>query len=109
MASAVGKETVSNFHYNFEWDPPKAAANARKHGISFERAATVFQDAEALSLYDRAHGEGEDRWITLGMDSQGQLLVVSHTWRERGEGMASCRLISARKATKTEAQQYRDK
>ena len=95
--------------FNFEWDPQKAATNASKHGISFERAATVFRDREALSLYDRAHSESEDRWITLGMDSQGQLLVVSHTWRERGEGMASCRLISARKSTKTEAQQYRDK
>jgi len=94
---------------NFEWDPEKASSNWRKHGISFERAATVFRDREALSLYDRAHSQGEDRWITLGMDSQGQLLVVSHTWRESGAGAgaASCRLISARKATKTEARQYR--
>ncbi len=92
---------------NFEWDPDKASSNWRKHGISFERAATVFRDREALSLYDRAHSQGEDRWITLGMDSQGQLLVVSHTWRESGAGAASCRLISARKATKTEARQYR--
>lgn len=97
------------FQSNFEWDPPKAAANARKHGISFERAATVFQDAEALSLYDRAHGEGEDRWITLGMDSHGQLLVVCHTWRETDAGAARCRLISARTATKTEARQYRNR
>ena len=71
---------------NFEWDPDKASSNWRKHGISFERAATVFRDREALSLYDRAHSQGEDRWITLGMDSQGQLLVVSHTWRESGAG-----------------------
>ena len=96
------------FQYSFEWDPPKAAANLRKHGISFELAATVFLDPGALSLYDRAHSEaGEDRWITLGMDAPGRLLVVCHTWREADEGAASCRIISARKATKTEARQYR--
>lgn len=93
--------------FNFEWDPQKASTNVRKHGISFERAAAIFQDPEALSLYDRAHSQNEERWITLGIDSQGQLLVVSHTWREQGEGTASCRIISARKATKTEARQYR--
>ncbi|MBI4662194.1 MAG: BrnT family toxin [Verrucomicrobia bacterium] len=99
---------ASEFQFHFEWDPPKAAANLRKHGVSFERAATVFQDPEALSLYDRAHSAaGEDRWITLGMDAHGQLLVASHTWREAGEGTTRCRIISARKATKTEARQYR--
>ena len=67
----------------------------------------MFRDPEALSLYDRAHSESEDRWITLGLDSQGQLLVVCHTWRESGESAANCRIISARKATKTEARQYR--
>ena len=96
------------FQFHFEWDPAKAVANLRKHGVSFERAATVFQNPEALSLYDRAHSEaGEDRWITLGMDTHGQLLVVCHTWSEAGEGAARCRIISARKATKTEARQYR--
>jgi uncharacterized DUF497 family protein len=95
--------------FHFEWDPKKAKTNARKHKVSFERAATVFRDAEALSLYDRAHSEGEDRWITLGMDSQGQLLVVCHTWRESGEGAASCRIISARKPTKAEVRRYRQK
>jgi len=95
------------FQFNFVWDPPKAGANLRKHGVSFERAATVFQDPEALSLHDRTHSEaGGDRWITLGMDAHGQLLVVSHTWREAGEGAARCRIISARRATKSEARQY---
>ena len=96
------------FQINFEWDPPKSAANLRKHGVSFERAAAVFRNPEALSLYDRTHSRaGEDRWITLGMDAHGQLLVVSHTWREAGEGAARCRIISARRATKTEGRQYR--
>ena len=94
---------------NFEWDPDKVSSNWRKHGISFERAATLFRDPEALSLYDRAHSKREDRWITLGLDSQGQLLVACHTWRELCGGTASCRIISARKATKTEARQYRRK
>ena len=97
------------FESNFEWDVEKAAANFRKHGVAFERAATVFLDPEALSLYDRAHSEGEDRWITLGMDSHGRLLVISHTWREVEGSAARCRIISARKATNTEARQYRSK
>src|SRR2546427_604643 len=95
--------------FNFQWDQRKATTNWRKDRVYCERAATVFRDSEALSLFDRAHSESEDRWITLGMDSQGQLLVVCHTWRELGEGAASCRIISARKATKAEARQYRQK
>ncbi|MFZ2642866.1 MAG: BrnT family toxin [Verrucomicrobiia bacterium] len=97
------------FQHNFEWDPSKAATNLRKHGVGFERAATVFRDPEALSLHDRAHSADEDRWITLGMDAHGQLLVVSHTWRESGEGADRCRIITARKATKTETKQYQNK
>jgi uncharacterized DUF497 family protein len=100
---------MSKFESNFEWDSQKAAANYRKHGVTFDRAATVFLDPEALSLYDRAHSEGEDRWITLGLDSQGQLLVISHTWREVEGTAARCRIISARRATNTEARQYRSK
>jgi hypothetical protein len=97
------------FQYNFEWAPSKTAANLREHGVSFERAAVVFRDPEALLVFDRAHSADEDRWITLGMDARGQLLVIFHTWRETGEGAARCRIISARKATKTEAKQYRSK
>jgi uncharacterized DUF497 family protein len=96
------------FQYNFEWDAAKASANLRKHSVSFARAATVFRDPDALSLFDRSHsGAGEDRWITLGVDEHRQLLVVCHAWREAGEDAARCRIISARKATKTEARQYR--
>ena len=49
--------------YNFEWDPVKAHANRKKHGVGFEEAATVFLDPRALSLFDTTHGQGEDRWI----------------------------------------------
>jgi uncharacterized DUF497 family protein len=99
---------MAGSEYNFEWNPAKAAANLRKHGVSFERAASVFQDPEALSRFDERHSGGEDRWVTLGMDSQGQLVLVCHTWRETDSGAANCRIISARKATKSEARQYRN-
>jgi len=100
---------MAQFESNFEWDTQKATANYRKHGVTFERAVTVFLDPEALSLYDPAHSQVEDRWITLGMDSHGRLLVISHTWREVEGSAARCRIISARKATNTEARQYRSK
>jgi uncharacterized protein len=91
---------------NFEWDPNKATQNVRTHGINFERAASVFRDPEMLSIFDSAHSKDEDRWLTLGLDNQGILLVVSHTWREKDDGGTRCRIISARKATKKEARHY---
>lgn len=92
--------------YDFEWDPAKAKQNLRKHGVSFERAATVLLDPNALSIFDARHGSGEDRWITLGMDRQGVMLVVSHTFREAGQQTASIRIITSRKATRAERKQY---
>jgi uncharacterized protein len=100
---------MADFEFNFEWDARKAAANIHKHGISFESAAAVFRDAEALSLFDQKHSANEKRWITLGLDNRGQLLVVCHTWRETETGAASCRIISARKAGRKEAAQYRNR
>ena len=97
------------FQYQFEWDPTKARQNARKHGITFERAATVFLDAEALSLFDPEHSQDEERWITLGLDREGTLLVVCHTYGEETETNARIRIISARKATRNEAKQHRRK
>ncbi len=94
------------FQFEFEWDPGKAQQNAKRHGITFERAATVFLDREALSKYDEGHSNGEDRWITLGMDRTGILLVVCHTHREETAGRARIRIISARKAARNEAKQY---
>jgi uncharacterized DUF497 family protein len=99
---------MANFAYNFEWDVRKAVANVQKHGVSFEIAATVFKDPAAMSLFDQKHSGDEDRWITLGLDNRGQLLVVCHTWRETESGAASCRVISARKAGRKEAAQYRN-
>lgn len=97
------------FQHHFEWDSKKARENILKHGISFERAASVFLDAEALSLYDSSHSHKEERWITLGVDRSGNLLVVCHTFREESARAARIRIFSARKATKNERRQYRGK
>jgi len=94
------------FRYHFEWDPVKARRNVREHGITFERAATVLLDPQALSMFDEEHGLDEDRWITLGVDQTGILLVVCHTYGVEKQAMARIRLISARKASRSEAQQY---
>ena len=82
-----------------EWDPAKARANLRKHGIRFADAVTALEDAGAISVRDER--EDEERWITIGMDSLARILVVVYTWRDE-----RIRLISARPATRTEARQY---
>lgn len=92
--------------YDFEWDPAKARRNLRDHKVSLERAAQVFLDPYMLSIEDEEHSEEEDRWITLGMDKGGVLLVVHHTFREVDPDSYSIRLISARKPTRKEAKQY---
>jgi uncharacterized protein len=97
---------MAEFEYKFEWDPQKAASNLAKHKVSFENAATVFQDAAVLSLFDGKHSQVEERWITLGLDNRGQLMVVCHTWRETEAGESNCRIISARKASRRETAQY---
>ncbi|HEV8357185.1 MAG TPA: BrnT family toxin [Gemmatimonadales bacterium] len=87
----------------FEWDPRKAAANLRKHGVSFSEAETVFTDERALLVDDPAHSADEDRFLLLGLSAQLRLLVVSHSYR-RGDTVI--RLISASKATRSERRQY---
>ena len=86
----------------FDWDPPKAIANRRKHGVDFADAGTVFHDERAITILDEDSDE-EDRFITLGMDALGRVLVVVYTWR--GD---LPRLISARRATARERRQYED-
>ena len=85
----------------FEWDPKKAAANMRKHGVSFEEAQTVFKDRLAIAFYDPDHSEQEDRSITFGHSDRSRLIVVCTTERDN-----VLRIISARKATKTEFKIY---
>ncbi len=94
--------------YDFEWDAVKALSNARKHGVTFDRAATVFLDALALTVFDAAHSEYEEHWFTLGVDAGGALLAVAHTYHATGPANISVRLISARPATRRERQFYED-
>ena len=94
--------------YYFEWDPEKAKENLQKHRISFERAATIFLDQRAISIFDKEHSKDEDRWVTLGIDSSGILLVIVHTFRQVDVSSCRIRIISVRKAKKREAQQYKE-
>ncbi len=89
-----------------EWDETKNRENVRKHRISFEEAATVFSDERALLLADPDHSGEEDRFILLGLSITLRLLVVCHCYRANDE---TIRIISARKATKSEAAVYADR
>jgi len=95
-------------NYNFEWDPGKAKKNLAKHKISFQRASTIFLDPFALSIFDDEHSIDEERWITLGKDSNGILIVVSHTFRKIDLNTCTIRIISARRATRKEGRQYEE-
>lgn len=86
---------------HFEWDPEKAKANFKKHGVDFEEAVTVFYDPLAASFDDPDHSKGEHRLVTVGVSSQGRLLVVAHT--ERGNAL---RIINARPATAHERKKH---
>ena len=88
---------------HFEWDEHKNETNKRKHKISFEEAQTVFYDDGALVIDDPEHSEQENRFIILGFSSRANLLVVVHCYRA---SETIIRIISARKATKTETDQY---
>jgi uncharacterized protein len=87
----------------FEWDQPKATANLRKHGVSFEEAQSVFYDEFAIQFYDDEHSAEEERFLLLGMSDTARLLLVCHCEREAGDLI---RIISARKATKRESAFY---
>ena len=87
----------------FEWDPRKDAENQRKHRIAFHEAKTVFADEYAVLLDDPDHSAAEDRFVLLGLSAAFRVLVVVHTYRRPDD---TIRIISARKATKHERQQY---
>ena len=84
----------------YEWDPAKAESNAGKHRVRFADTVAVFQDEQALTAED-PHPD-EERYVTIGMDAFARVLVVVYTWR----GPDTIRVISARKATRTERTQY---
>lgn len=87
----------------FEWDDRKAAANHKKHGVSFEEARTVFLDEQARLIDDPDHSEDEERFVMLGLSSALRLLLVCHCYRSDD---GKIRLISARKATARESKSY---
>jgi len=87
----------------FEWDQKKAASNLRKHGVSFEEAATAFGDPLSLTIPDPDHSLNEDRYVLIGESQMERLLVVAHT--ERSD---TIRIISARLATRGERVSYEE-
>jgi len=87
----------------YEWDPAKAAANVKKHGVSFEAAASVFLDPSALTFWDPDHSAEEDREITIGRSARQRILFVGHAPRE-----GRIRIISARRARSKERRQYEE-
>lgn len=86
----------------FEWDNNKNQINIVKHDISFKDACSIFQDPNILSMLDEKHSTIEERWISLGINKQANILVVVHTERKNN----IIRLISARKATPKEQKVY---
>jgi len=87
----------------FVWDERKNRKNQSKHGVSFEEARTVFFDERAVEFYDDQHSEWEGRFLLLGLSAKLRLLLVCHCLREGGDVI---RIISARKAAKSEKQHY---
>ena len=88
---------------SFEWDPRKAAANLRKHKVSFEDAQSVFSDERARLIDDPDHSADEERFLLLGLSSSVRLLVVAHCYHA---GSGVIRIISARRATREEESSY---
>ena len=88
----------------FEWDPAKARANLKSHAVDFADAAAVFEDDRAITRPDNLTAVDEQRFLTLGRDALGRVLVVAYTWRG-----AAIRIFSARKATPRERRDYAEK
>jgi len=86
-----------------EWDDRKAAANSKKHGVTFQEAATVLEHALSITFRDPDHSIEESRFLTIGLASTGRILVVAHTDRAK-----AVRLISARPATRSERRFYEE-
>lgn len=90
--------------YLFEWDPVKATENVAQHDVTFDEATEVFGDPLSLSMPDPDHSHGEERYVVLGVSRRWRLLVVCYA--ERG---SRTRIISARRATRSERRQYEEK
>ena len=88
---------------SFDWDEKKNTLNRKKHGISFEEAQTMFAEENALLIHDPDHSLGENRFILIGLSLRLRVLVVCYCHRESEDVI---RIISARKATRSEQKQY---
>lgn len=99
---------MADWAYDFDWDTHKADSNLKKHGVTFEQAATVFLDALALTVFDEAHSQHEERWFTLGYATDGVLLAVAHTYEVTSTTSVRVRIISARPASRQEQLFYAD-
>ncbi|CAN5541076.1 BrnT family toxin [soil metagenome] len=88
----------------FEWDQDKAESNFKKHKIAFEEAESVFCDPLSLTIPDPEHSVDEFRFVDIGISKNNRLLIIAYTERED-----RIRIITARKATKTERQKYEEK
>jgi uncharacterized DUF497 family protein len=99
----------NNLNYNFEWDINKATLNIQKHKIGFDRAAEIFLDPFAISIFDEENSLQEERWMTIGKNSNEVVLVLIHTFSQQENDQYNIRIISARRATKKEIKQYEER
>jgi uncharacterized DUF497 family protein len=90
----------------FAWDARKATRNLRKHGVSFEEAATVFADPDALEWEDLEHSRDENRFKRLGISSLGRILILVYSYRRTKDGNETLRIITARRASPKEREAY---
>lgn len=88
------------------WGSIKAQTNFAKHCVGLTQAATVLIDPLALTVFDAAQSESEERWFTLGRSAEGKLLAVAHTYRPTSPASVHVRIISARDATRREREHY---
>lgn len=100
LSKVVGNES---FCIEFEWDSNKANTNLKKHGVSFQEAATVFGDDLSLTFPDPDHSIGESRYVTIGLSRYDHVLLISHTDRD-----GRTRIVSAREATRRERRFYEE-
>lgn len=96
-------------NYHFDWDTNKNSSNIQKHGVSFSQAVYVLNDPNQLSVFDEKHSIDEDRWITLGIDRNGILRVLVHTFNQLDPENVEIRVISARSATSQESKVYSER
>jgi uncharacterized DUF497 family protein len=90
----------------FTWDARKAARNLEKHRVSFEEAATVFADPEALEWEDLEHSHQENRFKRLGISAEGRIVILVYSYRRLKNGKETLRIITARRASPKEREAY---